>query len=122
MIAFDTPGHTNGCMSFVCHASRSVFTGDALLIRGCGRTDFQGGNPELLYQSVHEKIFTLPDDYFVYPAHDYNGNLKSSVREEKLYNPRFTKSKNEFIKIMQNFKKSLFLLILFCMLFSQSYM
>lgn len=70
---FATPGHTDGCMSYADHKNRFVFTGDALLIRGCGRTDFQQGNPYTLYDSVHKKIFTLPDDYAVLPGHDYNG-------------------------------------------------
>lgn len=97
-----TPGHTNGCVSIVCHTAKSVFTGDALLIRGCGRTDFQQGNSALLYDSVHSKIFTLPDDYVVFPAHDYTGQTNSSVGEEKKHNPRLSKAKEEFIKIMAN--------------------
>ncbi len=77
-----------------------MFTGDALLIRGCGRTDFQQGSSKTLYKSVHKKIFSLPEDYIVYPAHDYNGQLCSTVGEEKRYNPRLTKSEEEFVKIM----------------------
>lgn len=65
-----------------------VMTGDALLIRGCGRTDFQGGSAEKLYHSIHSKIFTLPDDYLIFPAHDYTGKMCSSVAEEKQYNLR----------------------------------
>ncbi len=68
-----TPGHTDGCMSYADHKNKFVFTGDALLIRGCGRTDFQQGNAKTLYDSVHKKIFTLPNDYTVLPGHDYNG-------------------------------------------------
>ena len=63
-----------GCITFVCHDEGMAFTGDALLIRGCGRTDFQEGNPETLYHSVHNQIFTLPDNFRLFPAHDYNGN------------------------------------------------
>lgn len=62
-----------GCMSFVWHEYGAVFTGDAVLIRGCGRTDFQQGSSDKLYTSVKTQIFTLPDDYLVYPAHDYTG-------------------------------------------------
>lgn len=97
-----TPGHTSGCVCIVDHANRRVFTGDTLLIRGCGRTDFQGGSSEQLYESVHEKVFKLPPDYTVYPAHDYNGRTASSVYEEMRFNPRLTKSKQEFVDIMAN--------------------
>lgn len=100
----NTPGHTNGCMSYVWHDKGMVFTGDALLIRGCGRTDFQQGSPHLLYESIHSKIFTLPDKFLVYPAHDYTGRTVSSVGEEKQYNPRLTKSLEEFVNIMNNLK------------------
>ncbi|XP_067011311.2 persulfide dioxygenase ETHE1, mitochondrial [Anabrus simplex] len=97
-----TPGHTNGCVTYVCHEQGLVFTGDALLIRGCGRTDFQEGNSETLYDSVHSQIFTLPDAFQVYPAHDYKGQTVSTVGEEKKYNPRLCKQLNEFVKIMEN--------------------
>ncbi|XP_037497297.1 persulfide dioxygenase ETHE1 homolog, mitochondrial-like [Jatropha curcas] len=70
---------------------KMAFTGDALLIRGCGRTDFQGGSSHQLYQSVHSQIFTLPKDTLIYPAHDYKGFTVSTVGEEMLYNPRLTK-------------------------------
>ncbi|KAL6529535.1 Polypeptide N-acetylgalactosaminyltransferase 3 [Orobanche gracilis] len=92
-----TPGHTQGCVTYVTGDGpnqpepRMAFTGDALLIRGCGRTDFQGGSSEQLYKSVHSQIFTLPKDTFVYPAHDYKGFSVSTVGEEMLYNPRLTK-------------------------------
>ncbi len=79
-----------------------VFTGDALLINGCGRTDFQGGSSETLYTSVHSKIFTLPESTIVYTAHDYKGLLSSSVLAEKTSNPRLIKSKEEFIELMAN--------------------
>lgn len=66
-----TLGHTNGCLSYVIHEQGCVFTGDTLLIRGCGRTDFQEGNSEHMHDNIHNKIFTLPDNYRVFPAHDY---------------------------------------------------
>lgn len=69
--SFATPGHTNGCMTYVIPEQGCVFTGDTVLIRGCGRTDFQEGNSQSLYENVHKKIFTLPDNYRIYPAHDY---------------------------------------------------
>jgi sulfur dioxygenase len=97
-----TPGHTAGCLCIVDHEHRRVFTGDTLLIRGCGRTDFQGGSSEKLYNSVHQKLFTLPADYAVYPAHDYNGITMSSIGEEKQLNSRLTKPLNEFVEIMSN--------------------
>ncbi|XP_017106349.2 persulfide dioxygenase ETHE1, mitochondrial [Drosophila bipectinata] len=97
-----TPGHTNGCMSYVIKDQGCVFTGDTLLIRGCGRTDFQEGSPRHLYENVHGKIFTLPENFRIYPAHDYKGQMESSVWEEKRYNPRLTKDLEEFIKIMDN--------------------
>jgi sulfur dioxygenase len=71
IFAFATPGHTAGCMSFVMDDHSAVFTGDALLIRGCGRTDFQGGSAAQLYESVHTRIFTLPEACMVWPAHNY---------------------------------------------------
>lgn len=97
-----TPGHTDGCVTYVLHNHRMAFTGDALLIRGCGRTDFQQGCSEKLYDSVHKQIFSLPDDYTLYPAHDYKGQTATTVKEEKQWNPRLTKSKDEFIEIMKN--------------------
>jgi len=97
-----TPGHTEGCLSFVLDDLSSVFTGDALLVRGCGRTDFQGGSASNLYDSVHQKLFSLPSNCIVFPAHDYKGHTQSTVFEEKNFNPRLTKTKEEFIKIMDN--------------------
>lgn len=97
-----TPGHTNGCVSYVSESQGLVFTGDAVLIRGCGRTDFQEGDPATLFDSVHTQIFSLPDNFKIYPAHDYKGQTCSTVLEEKTYNPRLTKSKVEFIKLMNN--------------------
>ncbi|KAL7218525.1 hypothetical protein ACSBR2_011730 [Camellia fascicularis] len=79
-----------------------AFTGDALLIRGCGRTDFQGGSSEQLYKSVHSQIFTLPKDTLLYPAHDYKGFTVSTVEEELLSNPRLTKDEETFKSIMKN--------------------
>ena len=81
-----TPGHTDGCLSYVC--DDMVFTGDAVLIRGCGRTDFQQGSADKLYESVHTQIFSLPDDTIIYPAHDYKGHRCSTVGEEKALNPQ----------------------------------
>ncbi|KAB7499182.1 Persulfide dioxygenase ETHE1, mitochondrial [Armadillidium nasatum] len=97
-----TPGHTNGCVTYVDHEHGFAFTGDVLLIRGCGRTDFQEGSSQKLYNSVHNRIFTLPSHYLLYPAHDYFGKTVTTVEEEKKYNPRLTKTEDEFIKIMEN--------------------
>ncbi|KAJ3255179.1 Ethylmalonic encephalopathy 1 [Boothiomyces macroporosus] len=97
-----TPGHTNGCMCFYLEKEGVLFTGDAILIRGCGRTDFQQGDSGRLYDGVWQKIFTLPEETIIYPAHDYKGNTSSTVGEEKKLNPRFTKSKQEFIDFMKN--------------------
>jgi len=97
-----TPGHTDGCMTFVLDDKSMCFTGDAVLVRGCGRTDFQQGDAGKLFDSVHEKVFSLPDETFVYPAHDYKGRTRSTVGEEKKYNLRLTKSRDEFIDIMAN--------------------
>jgi sulfur dioxygenase len=83
-----TPGHTSGCVTYVLDDRSMAFTGDSLLIRGCGRTDFQQGDPVLLYRSVHEQIFSLPHDCALYPGHDYRGLTSTSVAEEKRYNPR----------------------------------
>ncbi|MFT5685472.1 MAG: sulfur dioxygenase [Myxococcota bacterium] len=103
-----TPGHTNGCMIFVHHAAGMAFTGDTLLVRGCGRTDFQQGDPVTLYRSVHGKIFTLPDATCLYPGHDYKGRTCTSVLEEKKFNPRLGggRSEAEFVTIMNNLNLS----------------
>jgi len=101
-----TPGHTNGCVTYLCKAQSCAFTGDTVLIRGCGRTDFQEGNPSTLYDSVWNKIFSLPEVYRLFPAHDYKGQTSTSVAEEKNLNPRLTKTKEEFIKIMENLNLS----------------
>jgi glyoxylase-like metal-dependent hydrolase (beta-lactamase superfamily II) len=99
-----TPGHTSGCVSYVL-ADR-VFTGDALLIGGSGRTDFQQGNAGQLYDSITAKLFTLPADTLVYPGHDYHGNTVSTIKQEMAKNPRIGqgRSRNEFIDIMQELK------------------
>nr|XP_034379591.1 persulfide dioxygenase ETHE1, mitochondrial isoform X4 [Arvicanthis niloticus]XP_034379592.1 persulfide dioxygenase ETHE1, mitochondrial isoform X4 [Arvicanthis niloticus] len=97
-----SPGHTPGCVTFVLNDQSMAFTGDALLIRGCGRTDFQQGCAKTLYHSVHEKIFTLPGNCLIYPAHDYHGLTVSTVEEERTLNPRLTLSCEEFIKVMDN--------------------
>jgi glyoxylase-like metal-dependent hydrolase (beta-lactamase superfamily II) len=99
-----TPGHTNGCISFF--AGDRIFTGDSLLIGGCGRTDFQSGDSGQLYDSIHHQIFSLPDDVIVYPAHDYNGKTQSTVGEERKNNKRLggNRSREDFIKIMSELK------------------
>src|SRR6185295_19185292 len=86
--ARSTPGHTGGCLTYVLDDRSMAFIGDALLIRGCGRTDFQQGDPHALFRSVRGRIFSLPDACTIYPAHDYRGLTATSVGEEKLYNPR----------------------------------
>jgi len=90
-----TPGHTNGCVSYVLDDQRMAFTGDALLIRGCGRTDFQQGSPSRLYHSVREQILSLPEACLLYPGHDYRGLTVTSVAEERRYNPRLGGDVNE---------------------------
>lgn len=88
---------------YICFFQQGiVFTGDTLLIRGCGRTDFQEGDSRTLYNSVHNKIFSLPENFRLFPAHDYKGQTETSVAEEKKYNPRLTKDVDTFIKIMEN--------------------
>lgn len=83
-----TPGHTNGCMTYVLDDRSMAFTGDAVLIRGCGRTDFQQGDAPALFRSVREQVFSLPDACLLYPGHDYCGLTASSVGEERMFNPR----------------------------------
>ena len=102
--ALATPGHTDGCMSFVLDNETMAFTGDALLIRGCGRTDFQQGSAHKLYLSIKTRIFTLPDDCLLWPAHDYRGLTVTSVAEEKAHNPRLggNISEADFSGYMQN--------------------
>jgi glyoxylase-like metal-dependent hydrolase (beta-lactamase superfamily II) len=100
-----TPGHTDDHHAYLIESSDAtrVFTGDALLIEGCGRTDFQNGDAATLYRSVHEKIFGLADEALIYPAHDYNQRFVSSVSQERARNPRLGggKSIDEFVAIME---------------------
>jgi sulfur dioxygenase len=95
-----TPGHTSGCVSYLL--SDRVLTGDALLVRGCGRTDFQEGDAGTLWDSVHTHLFALPEATLVYPAHDYKGMTVSTIREEKRHNPRLggDKTRAAFIELM----------------------
>jgi sulfur dioxygenase len=97
----ETPGHTQD--SFCLYTDGMIFTGDTLFVRGTGRTDFQAGNPIDQYNSIVNKIFTLPDETIVYPGHDYNGNTCTTVWEEKNFNPRLAgKTVEEFKYIMDN--------------------
>lgn len=105
--AIYTPGHTNESFSFLLNpkAPEAVFTGDVLLIRGTGRTDFQGGDPHKSWNSIVNKLFTLPDGTTVYPAHDYKGWTASSIGEERRHNPRLAgKSESEYVTIMRDLK------------------
>ena len=97
-----TPGHTAGHFAYLY--GDKIFTGDALLIEGCGRTDFQNGDAEALYKSVTEKLFSLPDDTLVYPAHDYQDRRVSSIAQEKKRNPRLGQERTleQFREIMAN--------------------
>lgn len=102
--AMYTPGHTEESFSFVLDpiAPVAVFTGDALLIRGTGRTDFQGGDPRRSWDSIVNRLFRLPDATLVYPAHDYQGCTASSIGEEKRFNPRIAgKTEADYVAIMQ---------------------
>ena len=90
-----TPGHTSGCLTYVLDDQSMAFTGDALLIRGCGRTDFQEGSASQLYRSVHGQILSLPEHCLLYPAHDYRGLTATSVAEERRHNPRLGGDVNE---------------------------
>ncbi|MGH8265115.1 MAG: MBL fold metallo-hydrolase [Steroidobacteraceae bacterium] len=99
-----TPGHTDGCMTYVTDDRSMAFTGDCLLIRGAGRCDFQQGNASRLYHSITEQIFSLPDECLVYPGHDYSGRTLSSVGEERRHNPRIGGEADErdFVGFMEN--------------------
>jgi glyoxylase-like metal-dependent hydrolase (beta-lactamase superfamily II)/rhodanese-related sulfurtransferase len=101
-----TPGHTNGCLSFVLDDQTLAFSGDALLVRGCGRCDFQQGNAHSLYRSITEQIFSLPDSCLLYPGHDYTGRSVTSVAEEKAFNARLggNASERDFVGHMENMK------------------
>lgn len=98
-----TPGHTPGSISFLWRDR--LFTGDSLFINGCGRTDFQGGDPGALYDAITTRLFSLPGEFLVYPGHDYNGRYVSCIAQERTLNPRLAgKSREEFIAIMNNLK------------------
>ncbi len=99
-----TPGHTDGHHAYLVDGR--MFSGDALLIDGCGRTDFQNGDAQALYRSVREKLFALPEDTLLYPAHDYEGRRVSSVGQEKTRNPRLggNRTLGEFVDIMRGLK------------------
>lgn len=98
-----TPGHTPGSISFLWQDK--VFTGDSLLIDGCGRTDFQAGNAEQQFDSITQRLFSLPDETAVYPGHDYKGRWISSIIQERTTNSRLAgKTKQEFVDLMNNLK------------------
>lgn len=98
-----TPGHTAGSMSYVWRGN--VFTGDTLLIDGCGRTDFQSGSAEALYDSVTGKLFTLPDDTRMWPGHDYKGQAVSTIGWEKRHNARLAnRTREDFVRLMGELK------------------
>ena len=101
-----TPGHTDGCLSFVLDDRSMAFTGDALLVRGCGRCDFQQGDAHTLWRSITEQIFSLPESCLLYPGHDYTGRMVSSVAEERAFNARLggAASERDFVGFMQNMK------------------
>jgi glyoxylase-like metal-dependent hydrolase (beta-lactamase superfamily II)/rhodanese-related sulfurtransferase len=99
--ALYTPGHTDDSYSYIM-ADR-VFTGDTLLIRGTGRTDFQNGDPRAQYDSLFGRLLKLPDETMVYPAHDYKGDTVSTIGEEKAFNPRLqVKSVDDYVDLMSN--------------------
>jgi sulfur dioxygenase len=99
--AIATPGHTDSHLAYLVHHTH-LLTGDSLLIRGCGRTDFQGGDAGQLYDSITQKLFTLDDAVWVYPGHDYRGHTVSTIGEEKCWNPRLAgRTREEFIAFMQ---------------------
>jgi sulfur dioxygenase len=101
ILTIATPGHTPGSVSYLWRDR--VFTGDTLLIGGCGRTDFQNGSAEALWSSITEKLFALDEQILVYPAHDYKGRRVSSIGEEKRFNARVSgKTREEFVSIMNN--------------------
>ncbi|QYY31515.1 MULTISPECIES: MBL fold metallo-hydrolase [Cupriavidus] len=107
--AIHTPGHTAGSMSYLWEEAtpdgplRRVFTGDALLIDGCGRTDFQSGDAGTLYDSLTRKLFALPDETLVFPAHDYKGRTSSTIGQERAHNSRVAgRTRDEFIDMMRN--------------------
>lgn len=99
-----TPGHTNGCVTYVLDDQSMAFTGDSLLVRGAGRTDFQQGNARTLFRSIHSQILSLPEKTLLWPAHDYHGRTVTTVAEEKRFNPRFggSLSESDFVGYMVN--------------------
>lgn len=99
-----TPGHTDGCLSYVTADKQMAFTGDCLMIRGAGRTDFQQGDAQKMYRSIHDKLFALPGGCLVYPAHDYDGRSVSTIAEEKEFNTRIGggASEKDFVGYMKN--------------------
>jgi glyoxylase-like metal-dependent hydrolase (beta-lactamase superfamily II) len=100
--AIATPGHTDSHLAYLVNKER-LLTGDSLLIRGCGRTDFQSGDAGALFDIVTQKLFKLPDETLVYPGHDYKGFTVSTIGEEKKYNPRFKEqNRDSFIELMSN--------------------
>jgi glyoxylase-like metal-dependent hydrolase (beta-lactamase superfamily II)/rhodanese-related sulfurtransferase len=101
-----TPGHTDGCISFVLDDQSMAFTGDAVLVRGCGRCDFQQGNAHSLWSSITEQLLTLPESCLLYPAHDYTGRAVTSVAEEKAFNSRLggDATERDFVGHMENMK------------------
>ena len=100
-----TPGHTSESYSFLL--DNYLFSGDALLINGTGRTDFQNGNSKDSYHSIFDKLLTLPEDTLLYPGHDYNGKKVSTIGNEKRFNPRLqVKNVDEYIEIMSNLNLS----------------
>ena len=106
LAVFETPGHTDSCICLYSKREGVVFTGDTLLIRGTGRTDFQQGSAAMLFESVKQNLFTLPPETKVYPGHDYKGFTSSTIDAEMKWNPRLGggKSKTEFMKIMSELK------------------
>ena len=104
LVARSTPGHTSGCMVYVLDDESTAFTGDTLLIRGCGRTDFQQGDARTIYRSIQMQILSLPEHTRLYPGHDYRGLMVTTVEEEKRFNPRFggDNSEDDFILYMEN--------------------
>jgi glyoxylase-like metal-dependent hydrolase (beta-lactamase superfamily II)/rhodanese-related sulfurtransferase len=101
-----TPGHTDGCVSYVLDDQSMAFTGDALLVRGCGRCDFQQGNAHTLWASITGQLFSLPESCLLYPGHDYTGRLVTSVAEEKAFNARLggAATERDFVGHMENMR------------------
>jgi glyoxylase-like metal-dependent hydrolase (beta-lactamase superfamily II)/rhodanese-related sulfurtransferase len=99
----ETPGHTAGCVTYLTTDRTMAFTGDALLIRGCGRTDFQGGDAHQLFHSIRSRLFTLPPRTLIFPAHDYQGRTATSIEEERRLNPRLggETTETEFVAVMR---------------------